>query len=200
VTAAPPLILACSPRRGGNSDQAARLLAQGLEDAGARPETLHLREVELLPCVGCQACARSPGHRCVLERRDQAEEVFARILASGLLFIVSPIYFYHLPGRFKGFIDRAQRYYELRNAGDPALAALPPKQARACLVAGRTRGERLFEGALLTLKYFLWPLGASPGEPLCLTGLDAPGDLAADEAASARVRAFAAKAWEERGA
>ncbi|GFK95917.1 hypothetical protein NNJEOMEG_03790 [Fundidesulfovibrio magnetotacticus] len=191
-----PLILACSPRAGGNTDQAARLLARGLADAGADPEILALRDLDLLPCLGCQACARSPGHRCVLERRDRTEEAFARILAAPLVLAASPIYFYHLPGRFKGFIDRAQRFYALREAHDPALAALPPGRALACLVAGRTRGERLFEGALLTLKYFFLPLGKTLGEPLCLKGLDGPGDLEADGAAHELLRAYAARAWE----
>ena len=59
------------------------------------------------------------------------------------------------------------------------------------LVAGRKQGERLFEGALLTLKYFLWPFHRHPVEPCLLRGLDAPGDLAADSPSRARISAYA---------
>lgn len=196
---APPLILACSPRKGGNTDHAADLVAGGLEGAGAGFRLVHTRDMDLLPCRGCQACEKAPGNRCVLMERDQSEELFRLILAAPAIFIVSPIYFYHLPGAFKGFVDRAQRYYAARMAGDEGLAALPARRAHAVLVAGRPKGERLFEGSLLTLKYFLWPFNVVLGEALTLPGYDAAGDLRGDEAARGRVSDFAAKAWKDAG-
>jgi len=189
-----PLVLACGPRAGGNSDQAAELLALGLEQAGTPPRLLHLREADPAPCQGCQACSRAPGFACPLMDKDGAEHVFGLIKAAPLIFFVSPIYFYHLPGQFKGFIDRAQRHYEAWAAGDPAMTALPQRRAHACLVAGRPRGERLFEGALLTLTYFLRPFNVRLGEPLTLLGLDGPGDLRADEPARQRVLDFSRRA------
>lgn len=194
-----PLVLACSPRKGGNSDLGAELIARGLESAGAGARIVHLRERSVLPCKGCQGCGPKSGFACPLMKRDQAEELFGLILASPMLFFASPIYFYHVPALFKALIDRAQRYYEARNAGDPVLAAMPKRNAHVFLVGGRSRGERLFEGTLLTMRYFLWPFGAILAGDLCLHGIDAPGDLGADEAAQARVTVFARDAWEGRG-
>lgn len=193
-----PLILACSPRKGGNSDLAAELMARGLESAGAEPRLVHLRDLDLLPCRGCQTCGRSAGHRCVLMEEDQSEMLFQQIVASPMLFFASPIYFYHLPAVFKGFIDRAQRYYEARLAGDPGLDALKPRQAHVCLVAGRPRGERLFEGSLLTLRYFLWPFNAALAEPLCLPGVDRAGDLGNDASVKDLVVRYASAAWQSK--
>ena len=193
-----PLVLACSPRAGGNSDLAAGLMAAGLESAGAGPRLVHLRNMNILACLGCQVCAARSGHRCVLMERDQAEELFRLILASPMLFFASPIYFYHLPAAFKGFIDRAQRYYQARTAGDPVLASWPKRRAHTCLVAGRPRGEKLFEGSLLTMRYFLWPFNALLAEPLCLTGLDGPDDLRDNEKIQARVEEYAFTAWTSR--
>jgi len=194
-----PLVLACSPRKGGNSDLAGELMAGGLRSAGAEPRLIHLRDLDLLPCLGCQTCAQSVGHRCVLIDKDQSEMLFQLIVASPMLFFASPIYFYHLPASFKGFIDRAQRYYEAKIAGDPGLEALETRRAHVCLVAGRPKGERLFEGALLTLRYFLWPFNAALAEPLCLTGLDQPGDLEGDESCKDRVVRYAYEAWQGSG-
>lgn len=194
-----PLILACSPRKGGNSDAAALALAGGLERAGAEPRLVHLRERTVLPCLGCQACGKSRGHACALMGRDDAEELFSLIIRAPMLFITAPIYFYHLPAAFKGFIDRAQRYYEARNAGDPGIEALPERSAHVCLISGRPRGERLFEGSLLSLRYFLWPFRVRLVEPLCLPGFDGPADLARDGEAMGRAARYAADAWAGRG-
>lgn len=192
-----PLVLACGPRPGGNSDLAAKLLVQGLERAGVAACLVYLRETEIRPCLGCQGCAQAPGQACALKGLDEAEELFGRILGARLVFFTSPIYFYHFPGNFKCFIDRAQRYYQARLAGDPALNPEKPRQGLACLVAGRERGEKLFTGALLTLRYFLWALGMVPGQALCLPGLDGPRDLAADQAAQDRIKDYAALAWRD---
>jgi len=196
---ASPLVLACSPRKGGNSDTAAALLAEGLGAAGATPRLVHLRDLDLKPCRGCQACGRDPQHRCVLMERDQSEELFRLIMAAPMLFFAAPIFYYHLPASFKGFIDRGQRYYEARLAGDPEISALPPRQAHMCMVSGRPRGEKLFEGSLLTMRYFLWPFNVTLGESLLLPGYDAPGDLSGDESARARVREFASGVWTAAG-
>lgn len=199
LTEGSPLVLACSPRKGGNSDTAAALLAEGLISAGASPLLVHLRDLDITPCRGCQACGRDPQHRCVLMEQDQSEELFRLIMAAPMLFFASPIFFYHLPAGFKGFIDRAQRFYEARLSGDPALAALAPKSAHMCMVSGRPRGEKLFEGSFLTMRYFLWPFNATLGEPLLLPGYDGPDDLAGDESARAKAREFASNVWKAAG-
>lgn len=75
------------------------------------------------------------------------------------------------------------------------MAGLPPRLAHAVLLGGRKRGEKLFDGTLLTLKYFLWPFKRTLGESVCLRGVDKPGDLRADREACASVEALARKVW-----
>jgi hypothetical protein len=137
-----------------------------------------LREHPVAPCRGCGACAGAL-HRCPLDQAgDAAEALFAALLAAPLAAFAAPIYFYHVPALFKAFIDRAQRHYESRLAGGGPGPVPVPRPAYPLLVAGRPQGERLFEGTLLTLKYFLRPFGFVPGQPHLARGLDAPGDLA----------------------
>jgi multimeric flavodoxin WrbA len=184
-------VFACSPRPGGNSDLAASLLRDTLAEEGRAARGLALRDVSLLPCVGCQSCTKNPEQGCVLAGRDQADQLFAPLLHAPALYFCSPIYYYHVPAGFKAFIDRGQAFYARAQAGDPAMRNLPRRTARAVLVAGRPRGEKLFEGSLLTLKYFLQPFNVTLGEPLLLRGQDAKGDLAGDHAARALVEAYA---------
>lgn len=187
--AGPAVVFLCGPRAGGNSDTAGLAFAAGLSRAGVEARIIRLREHGLAPCRGCGAC-RAPGNRCPLHREgDAAETLFEAMKSARLLAFASPIYFYHVPALFKAFIDRSQRHYEARLAGDPASAP-PTRSARVLLAAGRTKGERLFDGTLLTLQYFLWPFHVRLAEPCLLRGLDAPGDLAGDAAAMARVLAY----------
>ena len=183
-------VFLCGPRAGGNSDAAGRAFARGLERSGVAFRIVALREQVVAPCQGCGACL-APGHRCPLDRGDDAAEaLFALVRESPILAFASPIYFYHLPALFKGFIDRAQRHWAVRWNAGPAVPPPPAPPVHVLLVAGRPRGEKLFAGALLTLKYFLWPFYREPGEPCLLRGLDAPGDLARDPSALEAAEAY----------
>ena len=193
------LALLCSPRPDGVSDSLARLFAEGAAEAGAGVRLEPLRRYAIAPCIGCGACARPP-HNCVLARGDdQAEELFALFQAAPLALLAAPVYFYSLPARFKAFIDRGQRFWDARSssvagAGDSRLS---PKPVLAALAAGRPRGGQLFNGALLTLKYFLAPQNARIQDTRLLRGLDRPEDLWARPAVCDALRAWG-RHWGER--
>ncbi len=186
-----PVVFLCGPRAKGNSDTAGLLFAEGLARAGLEARVIRLREHGVSPCRGCGACAAAPGHGCPLAAADEAEALFDALRSASILAFAAPIYFYHVPAMFKAFIDRAQRHYEARLAGAAGYVDVPQRRAHVLLVAGRKEGERLFDGTLLTLKYFLWPFHARLAEPCLLRGLDAPRDLAGDAAARDRVLAYA---------
>ena len=195
------VIFACSHRAGGNSDHGARLLAQGVEEAGGRAEIVAVRDFEVLPCLACQACQAHPEHHCVLARKDQAEELFDRLNHAPVVYFSSPIYFYHLPSRFKTWIDRGQRFWAMRQDALPGQVApallATTRLAHVALVSGRPRGEKLFEGALVTLKFFLANFGIILAEPLLLRGKDEPGDLAADGGAETGLIGMGRRGWEK---
>ncbi len=188
-------VYACSHRAGGNSGHAAEAIAQGVRQAGGRARVVTLREHTVLHCLACGGCARDKQSRCVLRSKDQAEELFAPLLAAPVVVIASPIYFYALPSLFKALIDRSQRFWEAKRKGDAWLAAIPQRPALACLVAGQPTGQKLFDGARLTLTYFLANLNLSLAEPLPLRGMDGPGDLAASAEALALAVELGERAW-----
>ncbi len=190
-------LFSCSPRPGGNSDQAALLFAQGLHEVGGSGQTVVLRRHTVHPCVGCHRCEHDPDRACFLASMDQSGRLFQLLQSAPLVFFASPIYFYHLPAIFKMFIDRGQSYFLRYQDKDKRLLALPRRKAHVCLVAGRKRGEHLFEGSLLTLRYFLAPFNLELAEPLLLRGLDLPNDLANDPAAGAAVLEYGRAAWRE---
>ncbi len=180
------LILGCSPRKGGNSDFAANEVARSARNMGFNPEVLYLRDFHILPCIACRECASSPDFRCVLEEKDQCGVILNRIDRAEILCFCSPIFFYHLPARFKALIDRGQSFYERwLKTGSRGKAG----RALCVLVAGRKKGEALFKGSLLTLKYFLEPFNHEIFD-LCLRGVDEKGDLENDLTARSGIADF----------
>ena len=196
------LVLQCSPHAGGVSDSVADLFAKGMAEAGADLRTVALRDYAFSRCTGCGACSRAP-HTCVLAGRplpgqnstcpvaDQAEEVFQLIAEAQLIMISSPIYFYFLPAHFKALSDRTQRFWA-KQGGEERLP-LPLSRAKPVLVAmtaGRRRGNLLFSGSLLSLKYFLAPLEAGIRETRLLRGLESLKDLQERPAVMAALHAW----------
>ena len=86
----------------------------------------------------------------------------------------SPIYFYHLPAQAKALVDRSQRIWAGVEAGRPAGKG---PLVLAALAAARPRGEQLFTGSLLGLKYFFASFGARIADTRTLRGLACPEDL-----------------------
>lgn len=189
------LILACSHRAGGNSDAAAELVSRGVREAGGEARVVAVRDYDVLACLACRACAKDKKSACVLRGKDQAEELFALLLAAPSVVFCSPVYFYALPSLCKTWIDRSQRFWEARRKGDAWLLEYPERQGFACLVGGQPSGQKLFDGARLTLKYFLVNFAMPLSEPVGFRGKDERGDLLADPLAVDRVLALGREAW-----
>lgn len=173
-----PLLLCASPRR-GNCLRAARLFAEGFNAArGDWPELqpTMLSTCSVLPCMDCGACRK--GQSCPLLERDDSAALLEAFVHAPFIAIAAPIYFYHLPAQLKALLDRCQQYYAWREKGVGGLEALPRRKAFVMLCAARERGEQIFTGALLTLKFALAPFNLEMQDPLTMRGLDRPGDLA----------------------
>lgn len=181
-----PAIISLSPRAGGNSEQVAALFARFL--AGPS-QTVLLREHRVEPCIGCGACAADG--ICHVHDGDDAEDLFVRLDQASGLFVVAPVYFYHLPSQAKAWIDRSQARYLARECTGSLRREI--RAAYLVLVAGRTHGERLFAGILPTMRYFLDVLDFRIEDTLCLRGLDQAGDFSRDSEAVTAVRELAGR-------
>jgi len=180
-----PVIMSLSPRGGGNSDQAADFFARCLHGGS---HVLRLRDHHVEPCTGCGACAVDGV--CRMSGEDAAEELFARLDQASGLVLTAPVYFYHLPSQAKAWIDRAQCRYMARQGGRAAGSVRP---AYVVLLAGRTRGEKLFEGILPTLRYFLDALDFRLEGTALLRGIDEAGDFSRSSEAMQAVRDLAGR-------
>ena len=97
------VVLIGSVRKGGNTD----LLAQAFaESAGKRHEVelVSVADYAVHPCIGCNSCYTSEGHRCFQE--DDMQQIYEKLQQADELVIASPVYFYGISAQLKAVIDR----------------------------------------------------------------------------------------------
>ncbi len=195
-----PVIYACSPRAGGNTDCAAHCLRQGATLAGKEAKLLFLRDHPTTPCCSCYACA-TPPHACALDLNsapaDGMSVLTAPLLTAPILFFVAPVFFYHLPAQFKAFMDRTQRFYLMKQSGDPQIKTLSQRTAYIVLLGARKSGSKLFEGSLLSLRLMLGIFNIVLAKPLLLHGLDGSTDLSNNSALQTHIIHYGRQAFSQ---
>jgi len=158
-----------SPRRGGNSEV---LLQRFLSFA---PKEVQLKllipsELNIRFCRGCRFC-EGVGH-CVL--KDEMQEVVDLLIRTRVVVVSTPVFFYGIPASFKTLVDRSQVLWARRYLLEEQF--LPKKGF--LMAIGATRGERLFGGVKLTIKYFFDAFGCSLNSELFFRGFDKKGSVA----------------------
>lgn len=103
---APPkiIIVEASPRHNGNSTLLAREVASGARSLGAEVETVHLRDMKIIPCIACDACQISLEKNCALY--DDMNDIYPRLRAADAIVYATPIYWFTVSGQIKLFMDR----------------------------------------------------------------------------------------------
>ena len=97
------LVLIGSPRKDGNTALLARAFAEG---AGMRHEVelVSVTDFTVHPCIGCNSCYTSEGHRCFQD--DGMQQIYEKLKQADTLIIASPVYFYGVSSQLKALIDR----------------------------------------------------------------------------------------------
>lgn len=104
------LVLAGSPRKGGNSDLLCDAFIQGAGEAGHKAEKIYLRDLDIHPCLACYGC-RGKG-KCVMP--DSMEALLDKMVEADVIMLATPVYFYSMDGQMKTMIDRTlPRYTEI---------------------------------------------------------------------------------------
>ncbi|AFM27285.1 flavodoxin family protein [Desulfomonile tiedjei] len=174
-----PNILAIhgSPRRQGNTSTLLKRAVEGAMSMGANVEEITLRDLKMSPCLEIYGCKEQG--RCVI--RDDFQMVYDKLIKCDGLMLASPIFFYTVSAHTKIFMDRCQSLWVKKYWLASETAAAPnfennPKKALFISV-GATRGKKLFEGTLLTVRYFLDTLDMQLWRSLLYRGLDGAGEV-----------------------
>ena len=163
-----------SPRKGGNTERLLEETLKGAEQAGATVDRLHLGDLNISPCRECHGC--DPTGQCIIQ--DDMLKVYPKLLEADITILASPIYFYGITAWAKALVDRSQslwvKKYLLKEL---SLSKEGRKRKGFFISVGATKGQRLFEGSILTVKYFFDAIHADYAGELLFRGVDAKGDI-----------------------
>jgi len=163
-----------SPRKGGNTDLLLEEILKGAEKEGAQIERLRISEFKITPCTECLKCYESGA--CVVQ--DDMQAIYRKLLDSDLIILASPVFFYGITAWAKALVDRTQalwaRKYILK---DPSLSKEGKRRKGFFVSVGGTKGPKVFDGAILTAKYFFDVLNATYAGELVFRNVDTKGDI-----------------------
>lgn len=159
-----------SPRMKGNTDLLLDEALKGAESQGAEVEKILVDKLQIAPCKEYYACLKDG--KCVI--KDDMDEIYAKLLAADAVIIASPMFFYTVSAQLMLLISRCQalwaRKYVLKNMD------IPEKRG-AFIAVGATRGEKLFDGPRLTVRYFFQAINAKYTDELLIRGVDKKGEI-----------------------
>ena len=162
-----------SPRRNGNTAHLLRQAVRGARDAGAEVEEVVLRDLKMSPCLEIYGCKKTG--RCVIQ--DDFQQLHDKLLACRGLMLASPIFFYTVSAHTKILMDRCQALWVKKYWIDKvAFGQWEPRRKGLFISVGATKGKKLFEGTLHTVKYFFDVLDMELWRSLLYRGLDLEGD------------------------
>lgn len=169
------LVILGSPRKKGNSEILTHALLEGVRQAGGSTEIIRLCDLKISPCLSCGGCDKTG--KCVVE--DDMIPLYEKIISIDKIIIASPIFFYGVTAQTKAFIDRTQALWNrkrlLQRKGE--WVENPERKGFFISVAA-TKGARIFEGAILTMKYGYDAMGIEYAGDFLVTGPDKRGDMA----------------------
>jgi multimeric flavodoxin WrbA len=163
-----------SPRREGNTS---RLLKQAVDGARAQGATINefvLRDEKISPCLEIYGCKKDG--KCVI--KDDFHRIRDSMLGSDGVMLASPIFFYTVSAHTKIFMDRCQSLWVKKYWIEGlSFSQWETKRKGLFISTGATNGKKLFDGALLTVKYFFDVIDASLWKSLLYRGLDYEKDV-----------------------
>jgi len=163
-----------SPRRKGNTSTLLEQAVAGAKDAGAHVTEIVLRDLKMSPCLEIYGCKKSGS--CVI--KDDFQTVESLLQRIDGLMLASPIFFYSVSAHTKILMDRCnslwvKKYWvEKKPFGQKHY----PRKGLFMSV-GSTRGKRLFDGAVLSVKYFMDALDMQLWKTLLYREIETEGQI-----------------------
>lgn len=163
-----------SPRKDGNSAALLKKAVEGARAEGAEVEEVYLRDYTISPCLEIYHCIKNG--ECAI--KDDFPKILAKLEASEGIMLASPVFFYSVSAHTKIFMDRCQslwvRKYWIEKQ---EMGKTVPTRKGLFISVGATGGKKLFEGSILTVKYWFDVLNASMWKTVLCRGVDRKGEI-----------------------
>jgi len=163
-----------SPRRKGNTAMLLKKVIEGARDSGAEVEEIVLRDLKISPCLEIYGCLQAG--ECAI--KDDFQMVRDKILASQGLILASPVFFYAVSAHTKILMDRFQSLWVKKYWVDKTPKDQPTIKRKGLFISvGATKGKKLFDGMLLSVRYFFDVLDLELWKALLYRQLDFQDDI-----------------------
>jgi len=125
-------------------------------------------------CLECGGCDKTG--KCVV--KDDMQNVYPLLESADVIILSASIFFYGVPAQSKALIDRCQALWrkrmltktkEQRKTYDSGIGYL--------IIVGATSGKSLFDGAVLTARYFYDALDMSYEDTMFVRKVDKKGAI-----------------------
>jgi multimeric flavodoxin WrbA len=161
-----------SPRRQSNTEILLDKALEGAREAGAEVEKVLVSKLKISPCLEIYAC-RKDGN-CAI--KDDMQSLYKKLLKADHIIFASPMFFYGVTSQAKAIIDRCQALWVRRHV--LGMGKEDKRERRGVFISvGATRGKKLFDGAVLTVKYFFDAIGVKYSGDLLVRGIDNKGQI-----------------------
>ena len=161
-----------SPRRRSNTEILLDKALEGAREAGAEVEKVLVSKLKISPCLEIYACLKDGD--CAI--KDDMQLLYKKLLEADHIIFASPIFFYGITSQAKAVVDRCQALWVRRHVLD--MGKEDKRVRRGVFISvGATRGTKLFDGAVLTVKYFFDAIGVKYSGDLLVRGIDNKGQI-----------------------
>jgi multimeric flavodoxin WrbA len=161
-----------SPRRRSNTEILLDKALEGAREAGAEVEKVLVSKLKISPCLEIYACLKDGD--CAI--KDDMQLLYKKLLEADHIIFASPIFFYGITSQAKAIIDRCQALWVRRHVLNMGREDKRVRRG-AFISVGATRGTKLFDGAVLTVKYFFDAIGVKYSGDLLVRGIDNKGQI-----------------------
>ncbi|MBI5779464.1 MAG: flavodoxin family protein [Planctomycetes bacterium] len=169
------LALYGSPRQGGNTDILLDEFLKGALSAAPKIQIqkIFIRDLKITPCQEYNTCLKTGN--CAIQ--DEMNTLYEQLLKADAVILAAPIFFYNVPAQVKIIIDRCQALW----ARKYILKITNPKSQITrkgfFISTGGTKGEHLFTGTILTIKYFFKAINVDYSGELVYNKVDIKGAI-----------------------
>ena len=161
-----------SPRRQSNTEILLDSALAGAKEMGAEVEKVVVSELKVSPCREIYACLKDGD--CAI--KDDMQWLYEKLLQADHVVFASPIFFYGLTSQAKAIVDRCQALWVRRHV--LGMKSKDSRMRRGVFISvGATQGSKLFDGAVLTVKYFFDAIGVRYAGDLLIRGIDGKAEI-----------------------
>lgn len=182
-----------SPRRGGNTELLLKEFLRGCMDGRAEVEEVFLRELKISPCLEIYACKKNG--ECSIQ--DDMKPLYQKLVEADILAVASPVFFFAVSAHLKAMIDRCQALWARKYLLGQAVAPGRTGRKGIFLAVGGANLGKIFDGPLLTMKYFFDALDRTFDRALLYKGVDEKGEIRHHPTAMAEAYALGKKIVEK---